>query len=78
MPTRHISIGRGKGKGRGKGTGGHPIKGNSPGAVVHGLKFESSEERRRKGLMALQQRRDLGDLIEVSKILKGLTRINKS
>ena len=35
------------------------------------------ETRREKlGLMTLEQRRDRGDLIEVFKMLKGLTRIN--
>ena len=39
----------------------------------HGVR----EERRKKlGLMTLDQRRDRGDLIEVFKMLKGLTRIN--
>ena len=48
-------------------------------ALVHGLKFENSETRRKKlGLMTLQQRRERGDLIEVFKILRGLTRIDPS
>ena len=45
--------------------------------MVWGLKKLNSEERRKKlGLMTLEQRRDRGDLIEVYKILQGLTRIN--
>ena len=45
-------------------------------ALVHGLKFENSEGRRRKlGLKTLQQRRERGDLIDVIKTLRGLTRI---
>ena len=48
-------------------------------ALVHGLRFENSEERRKKlGLMTLEQRRERGDLIEVFKILRGLTRIDPS
>ena len=39
----------------------------------------NSEQRRKKlGLMTLEQRRERGDMIEVFKILKGLTRINPS
>ena len=46
-------------------------------ALVMGLKKMNSEERRKKlGLMALEQRRERGDLIEVFKILHGLTRID--
>ena len=42
-----------------------------------GLKKLNSEERRKKlGLMTLEQRRERGDLIEVFKILNGLTRID--
>ena len=46
-------------------------------ALVHGLKHLNSEERRRiLGLMKLEERRERGDLIEVFKILTGLTRID--
>ena len=46
-------------------------------ALVYGLKKLNSEERRKKlELMTLEQRRDRGDLIEVFKMLKGMTRIN--
>ena len=46
-------------------------------ALVQGLKGKNSENRRRAlGLMMLEERRERGDLIEVFKILKGLTRIN--
>ena len=46
-------------------------------AMVWGLKRLNSEERRKNlGLMTLEQRRERGDLIEVYKMLKGLTRIN--
>ena len=46
-------------------------------ALVHGLKGLNAEERRKKlGLMTLVERRERGDLIEVYKILKGLTRID--
>ena len=46
-------------------------------AMVHGLKYRNSEERRRQlGLMSLNQRRERGDLIEVFKILKGHTKID--
>ena len=42
-----------------------------------GLKGLNAEERRKKlGLLTLEERRERGDLIEVFKILKGLTRIN--
>ena len=44
---------------------------------MHGLRGLNSEERRKRlGLMSLQERRERGDLIEVFKILKGLTRID--
>ena len=43
---------------------------------MQGLKGLNAKERRKKlGLMTLAQRRKRGDLIEVYKILKGLTRI---
>ena len=46
-------------------------------ALVHGMKGLNAEERRKKlGLMSLQERRERGDLIEVYKILKGLTKID--
>ena len=46
-------------------------------ALVHGLKHLNSEERRKKlGLMKLEERRERRDLIEVFKILKGLTPID--
>ena len=46
-------------------------------ALVQGLKGLNAEERRQKlGLMTLEERRERGDLIEVFKILSGLTRIN--
>ena len=46
-------------------------------ALVHGLRGLNSEERRKRlGLMTLAERRERGDLIEVFKILKGLTRID--
>ena len=46
-------------------------------AMVHGMKKLNSEERRKKlGLMSLEQRRERGDMIEVYKILNGLTRID--
>ena len=46
-------------------------------AMVHGLKYKNSEERRKQlGLMTLEQRRERGDLIEVFKILKGHTKID--
>ena len=46
-------------------------------ALVHGLKGLNAEERRKQlGLMTLEDRRERGDLIEVFKILKGLTRID--
>ena len=45
--------------------------------MVYGMKKMNAEERRKKlGLMTLEQRRERGDMIEVFKILKGLTRIN--
>ena len=45
--------------------------------MVHGLKGLNSEERRKKlGLMTLAERRERGDLIEVYKILKGITKID--
>ena len=46
-------------------------------ALVQGMRGKSSEERRKElGLMKLEERRERGDLIEVFKILNGLTRIN--
>ena len=46
-------------------------------AMVWGLKRLNSEERRKNlGLITLEQRRERGDLIEVFKMLKGLTKIN--
>ena len=46
-------------------------------ALVHGMKGKNSEERRLAlNLMTLQQRRERGDLIEVYKILNGLTKID--
>ena len=46
-------------------------------AMVQGLKGLNAEERRRKlGLMTLEDRRERGDLIEVYKILSGLTRMD--
>ena len=46
-------------------------------AMVHGLKHLNADERRRAlGLMTLQDRRERGDLIEVFKILNGVTRID--
>ena len=46
-------------------------------ALVQGMKGLNSEERRKRlGLMSLEERRERGDLIEVFKILKGLTRID--
>ena len=46
-------------------------------ALVHGLKGLNAEERRQRlGLMTLEERRERGDMIEVFKILKGLTRID--
>ena len=48
-------------------------------AMVQGLKHLNSEGRRKAlGLMRLEERRERGDLIEVFKILKGLTRIDPS
>ena len=48
-------------------------------ALVYGMKSKGSEDRRQLlGLMTLQQRRERGELIEVYKILHGLTRIDPS
>ena len=48
-------------------------------ALVNGLKHLNSEERRKAlGLMTLQQRRERGDLIEVYKMLNGVTNVNPS
>ena len=45
--------------------------------MVHGLRHINSEEQRKKlGLMKLEDRRERGDLIEVFKILNGQTRID--
>ena len=45
-------------------------------AMVQGMRGLNADKRRKKlGLMTLAQRRERGDLIEVYKILKGLTRI---
>ena len=45
--------------------------------MVNGLRSMNAEERRKMlGLMTLKQRRERGDLIEVYKILNGLTKIN--
>ena len=46
-------------------------------SMVYGLRHKNAETRRKElGLMTLEQRRERGDLIEVFKILKGLTRID--
>ena len=48
-------------------------------ALVYEMKSKNSEERRKSlGLMTLQQRRDRGDLIEVFRILNGMTRLDPS
>ena len=48
-------------------------------SLVHGLKLKGSDERRKLlGLMTLEKRRLRGDMIEVFKILKGLTKIDPS
>ena len=48
-------------------------------ALVYGLRAKNSEDRRQTlGLMTLQQRRERGDLMEVYKILNGLTKIDPS
>ena len=45
--------------------------------MVHGMRHRNAEERRRAlGLMSLKERRERGDLIEVYKILRGLTQID--
>ena len=46
-------------------------------SLVRGMRFLNSEERRKRlGLMTLQQRRERGDLIEVYKILNGMTQLD--
>ena len=45
-------------------------------AFVQGMWSLNSEERRKLGVMTLEERRERGDMIEVFKILKGLTRID--
>ena len=46
-------------------------------AKVHGLRHKNSEERRKAlGLISLEQRMERGDLIEVFKIPRGLTKID--
>ena len=48
-------------------------------AMVEGLRRIGAAERRKTlGLMSLKRRRERGDMIEVFKILTGLTRINPS
>ena len=48
-------------------------------ALVHGLKHLNSEERRKNlGLTKLEERWERGDMIDVFKILKELTRIDPS
>ena len=45
--------------------------------MVNGLRSMNAEDRRTQlGLMTLKQRRERGDLIEVYKILNGLTKID--
>ena len=48
-------------------------------ALVDGMRGLNAEERRKRlGLMTLEEQRERGDMIEVFKMLKGLTRIDPS